>query len=42
MSKFNNLIDYMMEVPDPRASYNQRHNFIDILMISLLGTLCGF
>lgn len=35
------LVDYMRDIPDPRAPYNQRHSFIDIIMIAVLAILCG-
>ena len=35
------LIKYMREVPDPRAPYNQRHKFIDIIVIAITAILCG-
>lgn len=35
------LIDSMRDIPDPRAPYNQRHSFIDIIMIAVLAILCG-
>lgn len=28
------LIDCMCEIPDPRALYNQRHKFLDIIIIA--------
>ena len=31
----------MQEVPDPRAHYNQKHNFIDIIIIAVTAILCG-
>ena len=35
------LIEYMQKVPDPRAPYNQKHNFIDIIIIAVTAILCG-
>lgn len=35
------LIGCMQEVPDPRAPYNQRHKFLDIIMIAVIAILCG-
>jgi len=35
------LVGYMREVPDPRAPYNQKHNFIDIIVIAVTAILCG-
>ena len=35
------LLGAFSEVPDPRASYNQKHRFIDILTITILATICG-
>lgn len=33
------LIDCMREIPDPRAPYNQRHKFIDIIIIAVTAVL---
>ncbi len=35
------LIGCMQEVPDPRAPYNQRHKFLDIIIIAVTAILCG-
>lgn len=35
------LLQCMQEVPDPRAPYNQRHLFLDIVMIAVTAVLCG-
>lgn len=35
------LIGCMKEVPDPRAPYNQRHKFLDIIIIAITAILCG-
>ena len=35
------LIGYIGKLDDPRAPYNQKHKFIDIVTITVLGTLCG-
>lgn len=35
------LLGAFSEVPDPRASYNQKHRFTDILTITILATICG-
>ena len=35
------LLGAFSEVPDPRASYNQKHRFLDILTITILATICG-
>ncbi len=35
------LIACMQEVPDPRAPYNQKHKFLDIIMIAVTAILCG-
>lgn len=39
-NKFS-LVECMQEVPDPRAPYNQKHKFIDIIMIAVTAILCG-
>lgn len=39
--KENSLIECMKEVPDPRAPYNQKHKFIDIIIIAVTAILCG-
>lgn len=33
-------IGCMQEVPDPRAPYNQRHKFLDIIIIAVTAILC--
>ena len=35
------LFGCMQEIPDPRAPYNQKHNFIDIIVIAVTAVLCG-
>ena len=35
------LIECMKEVPDPRAPYNQRHKFLDIIIIAVTAILSG-
>ena len=35
------LIGCMEQVPDPRAPYNQRHKFLDIIIIAVTAILCG-
>ena len=35
------LFGCMQEVPDPRVPYNQRHKFLDIIMIAVIAILCG-
>ena len=35
------LVGCMQEIPDPRAPYNQKHNFIDIIVIAVTAVLCG-
>ena len=35
------LIDCMREIPDPRAPYNQRHKFLDIIIIAVTAVLAG-
>lgn len=35
------LIGCMREIPDPRASYNQRHQFLDIIIIAVTAVLAG-
>lgn len=35
------LIRCMQEVPDPRAPYNQKHKFLDIIMIAVTAVLSG-
>lgn len=37
----SSLIGYMREVPDPRAPYNQKHKFLDIVMITVTAVLSG-
>lgn len=39
--KDTSLIGCMMDVPDPRAPYNQRHKFIDIIIIVIMAVICG-
>ena len=35
------LIDCMREIPDPRAPYNQKHKFLDIIIIAVTAVLAG-
>lgn len=35
------LVGCMKEVPDPRAPYNQKHKFLDIIVIAVTAILCG-
>ncbi len=35
------LIECMKEVPDSRAPYNQKHKFLDIIIIAVTVLLCG-
>ena len=35
------LVGCMEEVPDPRAPYNQKHKFLDIIVIAVTAILCG-
>lgn len=35
------LIGCMQEVPEPRAPYNQKHKFLDIIIIAITAILCG-
>ena len=35
------LIDCMQDVPDPRAPYNQKHKFLDIIIIAITAVLSG-
>lgn len=35
------LIGCMEQVPDPRAPYNQRHKFLDSIIIAVTAILCG-
>ena len=35
------LVRCMEEVPDPRAPYNQKHKFLDIIVIAVTAILCG-
>ena len=37
----NSLIECMREIPDPRAPYNQKHKFLDIIIIAVTAILCG-
>ena len=39
--KDSSLFGCMMDIPDPRAPYNQRHKFIDVVMIVVTAVLCG-
>ena len=41
LTKEDTLIGYIGKLDDPRAPYNQKHKFIDIVTITILGTLCG-
>lgn len=35
------LVGCMREIPDPRAPYNQKHKFLDIIIIAVTAILCG-
>lgn len=35
------LVGCMREVPDPTAPYNQKHKFLDIIIIAVTAILCG-
>ena len=35
------LVGCMKEIPDPRAPYNQKHKFLDIIIIAVTAILCG-
>ena len=35
------LIECMREIPDPRAPYNQRHKFLDFIIIAVTAALAG-
>lgn len=35
------LVEYMKEIPDPRHPYNQKHKFIDIIIIAITAIICG-
>lgn len=35
------LVGCMQGVPDPRAPYNQKHKFLDIIVITVTAVLCG-
>ena len=39
--KDTSLIGCMRDVPDPRAPYNQRHKFLDIVIIAITAILAG-
>ena len=39
--KSTSLIECMRDVPDPRAPYNQRHKFLDIVIIVITAVLAG-
>ena len=39
--KDSSLFGCMMDIPDPRAPYNQRHKFIDIVIIVVTAVLSG-
>ncbi len=39
--KDTSLIGCMMDVPNPRALYNQRHKFIAIITIAIMAVICG-
>lgn len=34
------LFSCMKDIPDPRKPYNQRHRFLDIVIIAVLAVLC--
>lgn len=35
------LVGCMREIPDPRAPYNPKHKFLDIIIIAVTAILCG-
>ena len=35
------LYDYFVKLPDPRINRNKKHNFADIIVLSILAVLCG-
>lgn len=37
----HSLFSCMKDIPDPRKPYNQRHRFLDIVIIAVLAVLCG-
>lgn len=37
----NSLVDHLSEIDDPRMDRTKRHKLIDILVIGVVGTLCG-
>lgn len=37
----HSLFSCMKEIPDPRKPYNQRHRFLDVVIIAVLAVLCG-
>ena len=37
----SSLFDCMMDIPDLRAPYNQRHKFLDVVMIVVTAVLSG-
>lgn len=41
ITKDTSLIGCMREIPDPRAPYNQRHKFLDIIIIAVTAVLAG-
>jgi len=41
IKKDTSLIGCMMDVPDPRVPYNQRHKFIDSITITIMAVICG-
>ena len=40
-TKDTSLIGCMREIPDPRAPYNQRHKFLDIIIMAVTAVLAG-
>lgn len=37
----HSLFSCMKDIPDPRKPYNQRHRFLDVVIIAVLAVLCG-
>ena len=37
----NNLVKYFLSVSDPRMKKKSKHKLIDIIIISICGTICN-
>lgn len=37
----HSLFSCMKDIPDPRKPYNQKHQFLDVVIIAVLAVLCG-